>query len=139
MCLKAKKKDTKDNEKREGEGEVVAPAVAKSSNIQYALKRLVRGLCSSRDGSRQGFATGLTMMLTSTSEAEVPLRQVLDLIAQETTPTGGMRGAEERDLLLGKLFGLTCCARGGFSRCKDTERKRSSGGGGGGGGGDDES
>jgi hypothetical protein len=37
----------------------------------YAAKRLVRGLCSSRGGARQGFAAGLATTLAVTREDEV--------------------------------------------------------------------
>ena len=121
----------------------------------YAVKRLVRGLCSSRGGARQGFATGLTMVnatlasprlhrrrrrrppptptypslpphasiptrpparpppqvLSMTNEEALPLPDVLAALLKETETSTGMRGAEERDLLLGRLFGLGCCAR----------------------------
>jgi hypothetical protein len=39
--------------------------------IDYAVKRLVRGLCSSRGGARQGFATGLTLALAATTDSQV--------------------------------------------------------------------
>jgi hypothetical protein len=39
------------------------------------------------------------------------LAPLLDALLTETTPSAGMRGAEERDLILGRLFGLAAVAR----------------------------
>ena len=86
----------------------------------YAVKRLVRGLCSSRGGARQGFAAGLTLILHETSEESLALSDILQVVLKETATTAGMRGAEERDLLLGRLFGLGACARSGRSLSLDT-------------------
>ena len=44
-------------------------------------------------------------------EPQLPLAGVIDLLVRETAPTAGMRGAEERDLTLGRLFGLAAIAR----------------------------
>jgi hypothetical protein len=48
-----------------------------SEDLNYALKRLVRGLSSYRDGARQGFALGLTevhlrLLLSSFLSSERP-------------------------------------------------------------------
>lgn len=77
----------------------------------YAVKRLVRGLCSSRGGARQGFASGLSLVLGHTTEAQVGMGPLLAALEEETALAAGMRGQEERDLLLGRLFGLAAIAR----------------------------
>ena len=52
-------------------------------------------------------------VLNMTNEETLPLSDVLTALLKETETSAGMRGAEERDLLLGRLFGLGCCARSG--------------------------
>jgi hypothetical protein len=88
----------------------------KATNHVYAIKRLIRGVCSSRGGARQGFSTALTMVLTAAADEgnDSLVGEVLDRLIEETTPTGGMRGAEERDLFVGRFFGLASCARRSF-------------------------
>eukprot|EP00953_Heterococcus_sp_UTEX-ZZ885_P031155 16380-Heterococcus_DN1.PRE.2 len=39
-------------------------------DVDYAVKRLLRGLCSSRDSARQGFAACLAETLAALSEAQ---------------------------------------------------------------------
>ncbi|KAJ9108957.1 hypothetical protein QFC21_000280 [Naganishia friedmannii] len=56
-----------------------------SEDVRYTIKRLARGLTSSRESSRLGFAVALTERATQTSKA--------------------MRGPEERDAYFGRLFG----------------------------------
>jgi hypothetical protein len=43
--------------------------------------------------------------------AQITVSKVLELLVEETAETAGLRGHEERDLLLGRLFGLSACAR----------------------------
>ena len=49
-------------------------------SLSYSLRRLVRGLASSREGARQGFAATLTALLDAVPEGLAPLATVLDLI-----------------------------------------------------------
>ncbi|KAI9026846.1 DNA polymerase phi-domain-containing protein [Hyaloraphidium curvatum] len=98
----------------ESEEESGADAVAKAKkaertldalcapDVSYSVKRLIRGLPSSREGARQGFAVALTELL-----AKLPylsLGTVLDLLAKYTATTGAMKGQEEKEMLLGRLF-----------------------------------
>jgi len=80
-------------------------------DAEYALKRLVRGLGSSRESARQGFVTCLTALLVAAPA--VPTATVLALIDEHTKVTGSLKGAEERDFMFGKLFGYLALARSG--------------------------
>eukprot|EP01032_Pedospumella_encystans_P026599 gene26599-30059_t len=79
--------------------------VAKNLDAErdYTLKRLVKGLGSSRDSARQGFATCLCEFLQLPG---VEVAHILDVLDSTTQVTGSLKGAEERDFLFSKLF---CC------------------------------
>jgi hypothetical protein len=53
----------------------------KTENLKYALKRLVKGLSSSREFARQGFSSCLSYLL---HKDLVTIQEVIDLI-EETT------------------------------------------------------
>jgi len=80
-------------------------------DLDYALKRLVRGLSSSRDSARHGFATCLAALLAS---GAVPLKVALPIIDESTHIRGKIKGSEERDLMFGKLFAYLSIARSGL-------------------------
>ncbi len=88
-----------------------------SKDGEYSLKRLVRGLASSRESARHGFATCLTEMIRSIDG--VGISEVLELIRESTRVTGSIKGQDERDLLFGKLFGYMSIVRSGKIRCND--------------------
>jgi DNA polymerase phi len=70
--------------------------------VQYALRRLVRGLGSSRECARQGFSTALTAVV----EALPVLRgeALLRVIPSNLEVTSSMKKQDARDGLLGRLF-----------------------------------
>lgn len=76
------------------------------SEVEYAIKRLVRGLSSSTEAARQGFASCLAEVLAV--RPDVPLSLVHEHMLTSTDVTGSVRGQDERDMLLGRLF--TCLA-----------------------------
>jgi len=80
-------------------------------DLDYALKRLVRGLSSSRDSARHGFASCLAALLAS---GAVPLKIALPIIDESTHIRGKIKGSEERDLMFGKLFAYLSIARSGL-------------------------
>lgn len=106
--------DDEDDEEDEEEGKSKAAttfATPLSDDIQYALKRLVRGLASSRESARQGFAACLSEVLVRLPH--IRLRHILVLIEEHTKITGSLKGGEERDMLFGKLFGYLAVIRSG--------------------------
>ncbi|KAI5077513.1 hypothetical protein GOP47_0007337 [Adiantum capillus-veneris] len=82
-----------------------------SPSVQYALRRLVHGVASSRECARQGFA----MALASLIEAFPRLKtgSILKLIRKTLEVTSSMKGQEKRDGLLGQLFALGAVIRSG--------------------------
>jgi len=74
----------------------------------YTTNRLVRGLASSREAARLGFATALTNLLRQDT---VELKEVWSVLDKETMITGSMKGEEERDNLFAKLFCCLCVIR----------------------------
>ena len=84
-----------------------ATAGVACTDLAYAIRRLVRGLASPRDGARQGFGAALVELLV-TFPKEVALESVLTLMEESMQLQGSMKGPEERDMLFGRVF--TCAA-----------------------------
>ncbi|GHJ85594.1 hypothetical protein NliqN6_1996 [Naganishia liquefaciens] len=74
-----------------------------SEDVRYSIKRLVRGLTSSRESSRLGFAVALTELLTRITTLSPA--HVISLIQRVSQTSKAMRGQEERDAYFGRLFG----------------------------------
>ncbi|KAH3672052.1 hypothetical protein WICMUC_004453 [Wickerhamomyces mucosus] len=73
----------------------------------YALKRLIKGLSSSRGSSRLGFSMCLTEVAQiRVSNGKLTVEDLINSINGNTKITGSMKGNEERSILFGKLFGL---------------------------------
>lgn len=83
-----------------------------ADDVEYTVKRLVRGLCSSRASARQGFAAALVRVLAMFPDA-TPLEGVVQQIMQATTPSGRQRGHEDRDQYFGRAFGFMAVQRSG--------------------------
>ncbi|ORX59850.1 hypothetical protein BCR36DRAFT_315879 [Piromyces finnis] len=83
-----------------------------SPDVLYALKRLIRGITSSRDSSRQGFSVALTELLSMLSF--ITISDVLTLLEKATEITNGMKAQEEKEMLFGKLFGVASIIQSGI-------------------------
>ncbi|KAL1995975.1 hypothetical protein VTN49DRAFT_510 [Thermomyces lanuginosus] len=79
--------------------------------IQKALRRLFRGLCSGRKAARVGFSIALTEVLAQVFSvprpdgSEVTVPKVLDILESTTDAGGSESGQEHRDHHFGRLFG----------------------------------
>jgi DNA polymerase phi len=80
-------------------------------NMQYSLKRLVRGLGSSRGGARQGFSAALTEVLLHFPE--VPTSQVTELANQSLALSGEANKQEKKDFFMGRIFFALVIAKSG--------------------------
>ncbi|CAM9555287.1 unnamed protein product, partial [Ectocarpus sp. 12 AP-2014] len=67
-------------------------------DAEYAVKRLVRGMCSSRECARQGFASCLAQVLAVLPKDAPTTPAVLEQILKTTQTTAAMKGADEREL-----------------------------------------
>lgn len=92
-----------------------------SKDSEYSLKRLVRGLASSRESARQGFATCLSEFMKEVPKVDI--QKVLLLLTDTTKVTGSVKGADERDLLFGRLFGYFAIIRSGRLAAESSETK----------------
>ncbi len=79
-------------------------------SLTYSLKRLVRGLASSRAGARQGFSLALTELLLTFSI--IPTSELLSLVDQNIT-LGSAGNQETRDFYLGRIFSALILCRSG--------------------------
>lgn len=96
-----------------------------AEDVAYTVKRLVRGLASSRESSRFGFSVALTevspssLLVTRADEKllertpTVAPSQVISLIIRSSHTSKAMKGSEERDGLFARLFGLTAVVQSG--------------------------
>ncbi|XP_030459153.2 uncharacterized protein LOC115679650 [Syzygium oleosum] len=80
-------------------------------SVKYAVRRLIRGVSSSRECARQGFSLGLTLLASTvpTIRVESLLKLSVDLLEVSSS----MKGQEVRDCLLGRLFAYGALARSG--------------------------
>lgn len=80
-------------------------------SVRYAVRRLIRGVSSSRECARQGFALGLTLLISTNSKIRVD--SLLKLIVDSLEVSSSMKGQEAKDCLLGRLFAYGALARSG--------------------------
>ncbi|KAM1233098.1 hypothetical protein EV1_002755 [Malus domestica] len=80
-------------------------------SLRYAVRRLIRGVSSSRECARQGFALGLTILVSTIPSIKV--KSLLKLIVDFLEVSSSMKGQEQRDHLLGRLFAYGAIARSG--------------------------
>eukprot|EP00850_Spirogloea_muscicola_P003391 SM000013S26560 [mRNA] locus=s13:1161056:1167347:+ [translate_table: standard] len=81
----------------------------------YALRRLVRGLASSRQGARQGFALALTLAAEALPAARAPALVAL-VAAHLELPSASSKGQDAKDVLLGRVFAYGAIVRSGRLR-----------------------
>ncbi|ORY24385.1 DNA polymerase phi-domain-containing protein [Naematelia encephala] len=97
------------------DGEVLkldrAMSASNAEDVVYSLRRLVRGLGSSRESSRLGYAVALTELLSRIPSITAP--QVLSLLIRNSQYSRSMKGSDERDMLFARLFGLTAIIQSG--------------------------
>ncbi|KAK6945873.1 DNA polymerase V/Myb-binding protein 1A [Dillenia turbinata] len=80
-------------------------------SLRYAIRRLIRGVSSSRECARQGFALGLSLLVGRISSIKVD--SLLKLVGNLLEVSSSMKGQEARDCLLGRLFAYGAIARSG--------------------------
>ncbi|WWC60265.1 uncharacterized protein I303_102832 [Kwoniella dejecticola CBS 10117] len=99
--------DDEEGGARNREGEKLDKRLSKDNaeDVVYCVKRLVRGLGSSRESSRLGFAVTLTELLSRITT--VTVAQVLSLLIRNSQYSKNMKGSDERDMMFARLFGLT--------------------------------
>lgn len=90
------------------------------ADVQYTLKRLVRGLASSRDAARQGFSTALAGLLARFPTI-VALKDVQELLRESMAVNQNMKGMEQREHMFGRLFGLLALHRSGRLTAQDDQ------------------
>ena len=87
------------------------PIPGACAELAYAVRRLVRGLASGRQGARQGFSTALAVLLAHFDF--IPTSAIVDLMSVTLRTTRGMKGEEERDNYFGILFGYNALIASG--------------------------
>ena len=91
----------------------------KSVDLKYAIKRLIRGLCSSRGAARQGFSLALSEVLLAFPENNtISTLEMVSLIDNVRAKSRGMSGGkpsgqEERDYMFAGIFGCIALQQSG--------------------------
>ncbi|KAJ0077787.1 hypothetical protein Patl1_37204 [Pistacia atlantica] len=80
-------------------------------SVTYGVRRLIRGVSSSRECARPGFSLGLTLLVSKIPSIKVD--SLLKLIVDLLEVSSSMKGLEARDCLLGRLFAYGAIARSG--------------------------
>ncbi|XP_059313830.1 rDNA transcriptional regulator pol5 isoform X1 [Lycium ferocissimum] len=80
-------------------------------SLRYAVRRLIRGVSSSRECARQGFALGMTVLVGAVPCIKVDA--LLKLIVELLEFSSSMKGQDIKDCLLGRLFAYGAIARSG--------------------------
>ena len=81
------------------------------SDLVYAVKRLIRGLASSRDGARQGFSTALAELMRCVPA--VTPAEIIKLVEKYINVTNSAKSQEQKDGYFGQAFGLFAVIRSG--------------------------
>ncbi|XP_062218145.1 uncharacterized protein LOC133918324 [Phragmites australis] len=116
---KAYEKGARKGEKKAGDGDEPSQMEAEKDDglencapsVRYAIRRLIRGVSSSREFARQGFALGLAVVLESIRAISV--EAIMKLIPNLLEYSSSMKGPEAKDNLLGCLFGFGSLVRSG--------------------------
>ncbi|KAK3152099.1 hypothetical protein QOZ80_2BG0154250 [Eleusine coracana subsp. coracana] len=116
---KAHEKSVRKGEKEAGAGDGPTQMEAEKDDglencapsVRYAIRRLIRGISSSREFARQGFALGLAVVLESIRSIRV--EAIMKLIPTLLEYSSSMKGPEAKDNLLGRLFGFGSLVRSG--------------------------
>ena len=72
------------------------------SDLVYAVKRLIRGLASSRDGARQGFSTALAELMRCVPA--VTPAEIMKLVDKYINVTNSAKSQEQKDGYFGQVF-----------------------------------
>lgn len=91
--------------------------------LDTILRRLIKGLCSSRKGARLGFTIALTefLLLKVGGPGQIEKDHVLRLIEQLTKAPTDAAGQESRDYYIGQVFAAEALAGSGILFTGDAE------------------
>lgn len=79
-------------------------ALQRQKELQYSLKRLIRGCGSSTNISRSGFFVGLVAILKSFSAEDVSIQMVIDVMNKELHVGSAVVNKEDADAVVGKIL-----------------------------------
>ena len=83
-----------------------------TADVNYSVRRLIRGLASPRENARIGFAVVLSELLSHLPS--VCAHDILVLLLKHTVARGNLSGQELRDLQFSRLFGVFALVRSGL-------------------------
>lgn len=98
-------------------------SVDKKEEWDYALKRLITGLTTTRQLARVGMTLALTEVvqeLFNKDDYDLDVSLYLDRVLEVTKTSAAMKGKEERAMLFGRLFGFQLLMNTDFLFFSDT-------------------
>ena len=97
---------------------IYKPGITTHDQTKAILRRLFRGLCSSRKSARLGFSVALTELLSQIasskgSSKEVSVRDFIDILEAQSVAEKGVSSQDERDHYFGRVFGAEAILKAG--------------------------
>ncbi len=82
-----------------------------NADLNYTLKRLVRGLYSENHTVKQGFFLASVLVLTK-FKSVIDFEKYLKYVFAETKANQGMKSSETNNMALGRMMCLSACIEG---------------------------
>jgi DNA polymerase phi len=92
-----------------------------SADLNYTLKRLIRGLTSDNHSAKKGFYLA-TVLVLKRFKSDLELEKLIEFVKMETKLEGGLKNPEIHSLRMGRMMSLSAIIESGFF---STERKQS--------------
>ena len=84
-----------------------------SADLNYTLKRLVRGLYSDNHAVKQGFFLASVMVLNR-FKAQIDFEKYIKFVNEETKTNAGMKNPEVHAVLMGRMMCVSAIIESGW-------------------------
>ena len=84
-----------------------------SADLNYTLKRLVRGLYSENHSVKQGFFLGSVLVLSKFKD-KVDFEKYMNFIKEETKTNGTKRNSETQSMMIGRMMCISAIVESGW-------------------------
>ena len=79
-----------------------------SADLNYTLKRLMRGLCSENHSVKQGFFLASVLVL-SKFKGQVDFEKYFKFLFNETKTSNAMKSSEANNMAMGRMMTVSAC------------------------------
>ena len=84
-----------------------------NADLNYAIKRLIRGLTSDTHSVKRGFFLG-TVLVLKRFKTQVDLPKLVEFVNEETKVASGVRGQELHSLMMGRMMCISAIIEAEF-------------------------